>query len=503
MKQNKDQYSQTEKVQVNNYSVDIRMHNGRKHLVVPVIMMVEGVHHGSAGAIFHSAAELGHFPASWNDIPVVIQHPSEDGQSISAKSPDIIEDGAVGRVYNTRFETGKLKAEAWLDEERMGQVSPEALEYIRSNQPLDVSLGMFTDDELVSGNWNGEAYTAISHNHRPDHLALLPGAVGACSWADGCGVRTNQKGGNDVPLLKDGKIDLTDQNITVLKELVVGGYSLIVNETGLRDKIMAIQKQLDGMDNDNQVHFLEEAYASYFVYRRESREGGESALYKQTYSLDKDGIVEFGAQPIPVIRKVKYVEPNNNSDEGGTKKMAENIKPCCPEKVELLIQSELNSYKEGDREWLSTLDEKVVDSFLAMEAAHAELVTQLAAAKEAGETKETVQMNKDQAIQVLKDQLADPQQFMGLLSPVVQAQFRHGQSLYEAHRLKLVGQIMANANPGVFDEPELKKMDTVALEQLARAIPSKVDYSVFGDESIVRNKSEVIPLLPPGVVATV
>ena len=526
-------------MQINKYTVYIREyeiryedHNRRRHMIIPTVMMVPGVHHGSNGPLFHSAEELSKHPSAWNGEPVVIRHPSIDGISVSANTPEIIDQEQIGRIYNAVFD-GKLKAEVWLDELRLQSQFPEIYEWIIQGKALDVSVGVFTDDEIVNGIWNGEEYAGISRNHRPDHCAILPpGVNGACGWNEGCGLRANQsrgddslqagsdelprnqEGGNDVPLLKDGKIDLTDQNITVLKELVAGGYNLIVNETGLRERVTAIQRQLDGMDTDGQVHFLEEAYTSYFVYRKESREGGMSldgagsALYKQPYSIDKDGIVEFGAQPIPVVRKVKYVEKSQTlNNEGGTEEMADKKKtPCCPEKVELLVQSATIEFGEEDREMLSGLDEKVIDSFLAMDTANADLVTQ--AAELEAKIKEVPkdpprkiskapEMNKEQAMQVLKDQLTDPVKFLQLLPPEVRAQMEYGMELYQDHRQELVTQVLENAPDGVYTEDELKGMDEYALDKLARVVPSKVDYSAFNAGNLHENK--VQPLLPPGV----
>jgi hypothetical protein len=68
----------------------------------------------------------------------------------------VIDSQAVGRVYNTKVDEGKLKAEAWLDEEKLRTISPIAYGYIQQGHPLDVSIGVFTDDEFVAGNWNGE-----------------------------------------------------------------------------------------------------------------------------------------------------------------------------------------------------------------------------------------------------------------------------------------------------------------------------------------------------------
>ncbi len=164
---------------------------GRKHLVLPVVMMVEGVHNGSHGRLLHLAEDLGKFPGSWDGIPVMVGHPQKDGQNISANSPDVIE-RSVGRVYNTQMVGGKLKAEVWVDEQKIQSISPEAMEYIRKGSPLEVSVGVFTDEQSENGDWKGEAYVAVAKNHRPDHLALLPGDRGACSWDDGCGIRTNK-----------------------------------------------------------------------------------------------------------------------------------------------------------------------------------------------------------------------------------------------------------------------------------------------------------------------
>jgi len=52
---------------------------------------------------------------------------------------------------------------------------------------------MFIEEEAQEGLWNKEKYIAVAKNIRPDHLALLTDAVGACSIADGCGIRNNEK----------------------------------------------------------------------------------------------------------------------------------------------------------------------------------------------------------------------------------------------------------------------------------------------------------------------
>ena len=55
-------------MQANNYSLRTEVYEGKEHLVVPVVMMVEGVHNGSHGPILHTIEELGKFPGAWNGI---------------------------------------------------------------------------------------------------------------------------------------------------------------------------------------------------------------------------------------------------------------------------------------------------------------------------------------------------------------------------------------------------------------------------------------------------
>lgn len=185
------------------YTPSVIEWNKKEYIVVPVVMMVEGVHHGSRGPVYHNPDELGRIEASWNGIPVTISHPINDEQQfISANSPNVLEKYSVGTIFNTHLEDGKLKAEAWLDVQRLTAVSPETLDKVRKGEIIEVSVGIFNDEDEVEGDWNNEHYIAVAKNYRPDHLALLPGEVGACSVADGCGVRVN----TEVKIKKEEKV---------------------------------------------------------------------------------------------------------------------------------------------------------------------------------------------------------------------------------------------------------------------------------------------------------
>lgn len=165
------------------------VHEGRDTLVVPVVMIVEGVLNGA----LLSTSEFGKHVESWNDVPVPVLHPEERGQPISAKRPDVIA-RTIGRVYNARVDGDKLKAELWIDVEKAKRLGfGELLRDLDAGKTVEVSTGYFSDDLEVSGEMKGAEYTTQHINIKPDHLALLPGQIGACSVADGCGTRVNQR----------------------------------------------------------------------------------------------------------------------------------------------------------------------------------------------------------------------------------------------------------------------------------------------------------------------
>lgn len=178
-----------------NYPVRAEMFEGRRHVVMPVVALVEGVHSGSGGPLFYPWNEISKYPAAWNGRPVTVSHPrDEGGDPISANSPQIIGESSIGRVFNMTAADGRLSGELWLDEEKTRRISSQILSMVWANEPIEESAGLFSDLGGGPGSWNGEDYEATVINIRPDHIALLPGEVGACSIEDGCGVRANVRG---------------------------------------------------------------------------------------------------------------------------------------------------------------------------------------------------------------------------------------------------------------------------------------------------------------------
>lgn len=330
-------------------------YEGKTHLVIPVVMMVEGVHNGSRGPVFHSAEELGKIVEAWNGIPVTIGHPvSPGGNFVSANDPGVLVDWSVGRVFHAYMDGDKLKAEVWLNKEKLETVSPKTLALVQAGEPVEVSVGVFSEDDESAGEWNGENYIAIARNHRPDHLALLPDEVGACSMSDGCGLRVN----NDN--MKGGKNDV-NVNEELLKSLVTQGFSTMptVHQQGMTDILNKLQRVLDTMDHPTASHYLEEAYSDHLIYNKRSNAGNE--LYKQTYKVKSDGTIELTGEPVKVVKKVEYIEIQPvQTNKTNVKVMCE----PCKERVDELIAHEGTHFTEDDREWLEALTEDKLDKMI-------------------------------------------------------------------------------------------------------------------------------------------
>jgi hypothetical protein len=74
-------------------------------------------------------------------------------------------------------------------------------------------------------------------------------------------------------------------------------------EAGHQEVMDAIRAKLNAMDDDDKMHFLQEAFDDAFVY--EILEGGASQLWQRGYSY-ADGKVTFGGDPYKVTRKISY-----------------------------------------------------------------------------------------------------------------------------------------------------------------------------------------------------
>lgn len=171
-----------------------RVLHGRNYLVFKVVPLVEGVHSGSNGPVFYPYDEIEKWVKAWNHKPAVVNHPkNESGEFISAnENPETLEAYGVGMILANAAEEAYRRqiGEAWLEVSRLDRVYDGLSKMLREGLVMEVSTGLFSDNEQKAGEFNGTKYNAIARNFRPDHLALLPDLVGACSVKDGCGLFT-------------------------------------------------------------------------------------------------------------------------------------------------------------------------------------------------------------------------------------------------------------------------------------------------------------------------
>ncbi|MFP4018068.1 MAG: DUF2213 domain-containing protein [Bacteroidales bacterium] len=462
------------------YPIRMETSQNRQYMVVPVVMMVEGVHNGSRGPLLHSAQALERSANSWNGVPVVVNHPQKNGQYVSANTSDQ-QQNHVGKVFNTHMDGNKLKGEAWIDVQKIAAISPEALSSIQDQHPLDVSIGSYTTEQEEEGDWNGEHYRAVAVNHYPDHLALLPYEQGACSWADGCGVRVNSQN-------SDNMADQTEKTqFQIYKDLNKDGLALVpvVNETGFAETLSKVSTYLDSMDNDMRMHFLEELYDDRVIYRVRNRESGSSTLYQQNYSIGEDGKVEFNGDPKEVRKEVSYqtmssgkfrrTKFNNNKSNGmSTEEVSK--------KVDALIANTNSKFTNCDRDWLESL---TVDK-----------LNELMPKKE--EPKQEPQMDVNKAIEFLKANPPKEEEVLELLSDEAKEAHKQGVQLYQEKKDKMVKAITANSS--AWTEEELKGMDFSLLEKISKSVKPDANYSGQGAggelETNTEGDDEFLPVTP-------
>lgn len=268
---------------------------GRSFLVVPMVILTEGVHKGSGGALYYSPEELAKTPAAWNAKPVVVYHPEMNGQAVSACDPSILTNRKVGVMMNTVYEKGKLKSEAWLEKDRADKVDERIMAAVESGEMMELSTGVFVDCEESEGEWKGEKYMGLARNFRPDHLALLPDKIGACSISDGAGFLRNE--------LKDGK----KSTIAAIFQSVLRSLGMSTNEmsqSNTRDALGEALRAKLGIKSDMNYNgpycYVEDVYSDFVVYSYDGK------IYRIGYTASETGVELSDLKPVEVVRVTEY-----------------------------------------------------------------------------------------------------------------------------------------------------------------------------------------------------
>lgn len=327
-----------------------------------MVMMTEGVHAGSGGPLYYPKDELSKIPAIWNHKPVVVYHPTLNGEGVSACDKDVIESHKVGVILNTKWDD-KLKAEAWLYEDSLKRVDPRVLAAIENNQMMEVSTGLFTDNEETAGEWNTEKYGAIARNYRPDHLAILPDQIGACSVKDGAGLlRINAEKKDE----KEQKESTVFTN-TVKNAVVRAGLQLVNNELSfskISSQLSSLLSSKYGKPGKYWDGWISDVFSSSVVFYSE-----DMKLHMIGYSTT-DSSVSLVGEAKEVSRVVEYKTTDGksfvaNSVDGSLLLSLVEKENAMPFDKKAHVTSLIgNGFEEKDRVGLEALSDDLLSKIL-------------------------------------------------------------------------------------------------------------------------------------------
>lgn len=321
----------------------------REYLVAPMILIVPGVLNGSKGPLLYPPEECAKDPTSWNGIPIVVNHPVRNGVPISARHPDILDKQWIGFVFNTLMDS-KLSSEGWFDVQATKRVDARVLNTLEEGRPLELSTGLFTDNEpapngAVFNTPSGpRPYTFIAKNYKPDHLAVLPDNVGACSINDGCGVLVNMTHPQSVDIAQRNvwqrvgeMFGIIPNNVAPsaasLTSPIINDYRMVSTTVGDSPTINKpsfndISSQLNNLiiqrfgsgskatsgpiSYDDAIYILD-VYDDYVIYKNKDK------YYSIDYSVDSGtGVVTLSKdQPTEVVRVTDYVPVDNSAANMG------------------------------------------------------------------------------------------------------------------------------------------------------------------------------------------
>lgn len=252
---------------MNSEGLKLKTLDGKSYLTGSVVMAKEMVMNG----LMYSKEELKRAVPGWNGRPVTVGHPkSDDGSFITANDPKILDETQIGFIFDAYYRDtdNKLTANVWLDASKLDKFT-DVREAISNEKTLEVSTGLFLDLVTEEGVHSGKKYKGKAVNHLPDHLALLPNEVGACSVADGAGF----------------------PRVNVM---------LGTNEVTFRERSRLIRQALQAKMASGYFYIEEIFDASVVVYK------DPAGLFAYDYTFDKEtGTLTLG-EGVEVFQKIEY-----------------------------------------------------------------------------------------------------------------------------------------------------------------------------------------------------
>ena len=454
---------------------------GREHIVVPMVILTEGVHNGSSGPLFYGKDELGKTPESWNHKPVVVYHPTMNGQGISACDPAVINTRKVGVMMNTKLDGNRLVSEAWIEKSRADAVDSRIMNAIDRKEMMELSTGVFVDAETKPGVWGSESYVGIARNFRPDHLALLPDQIGACSINDGAGFLRNsrhEKAGNSI-------ISTVRQLLRSVRGLTTNEMSFSNIRETLSDALRARFTPKSGSDLSGPYLWVEDVYSNFVIYEFDLK------LYRIGYTATDTGVTLSEDAPVEVVRVTEY--------RTVTGAFVDNTNPSQPQqnmnKKELISKIVANSkvWKESD---LVNMSEDQLKALLPAEtatpaAAAAPVATPAAAAAPVATPAAAPAAAAPTANTTPTTKVVTLDEYLNAAPVPVQEVLRNAIALTNANREAAIVTITANSD---FTKEELAGKSLAELEKLAKLVTPKNYGGMAPVANASPTKEEPLPL---------
>lgn len=454
------------------YNITTFEENGKEYISVPAVIMVEGVHHGSQGKVLHTAEYLSVNVEDWDDIPVTITHPMKGGNYVGvAECPEYI----TGHTTHTVWEDG-LKTELVLDVDKLSKISPKTLKSLQANEPIEVSIGTFSENIEEKGTFKGEDYDAKTVSYIPDHVAILPDDIGACSYVDGCGIRVYKKGENN----------MNEKQLTEARKIVRDNRFTLEM---YKDKPIGLARNyVNGLETDEYYFWLLDVTENSLVYEKSPKNGeGKTKTYMREFTVDGDQLV-VSDEEIEVVGEFVYKKVGEKEEEEeatdtgkeedeATEKEEDKEKEkkpqtnrCCEQKVVELIANKQLSLSREDKDWLSQLTEEQLQAI----------------------TPKSLNVNKE-SVKSHISMYKSMDDVLSLLPDVHAKKIQEGLDLLKEERMNLIKEIQTNTHNAWTDE-ELDTMDTSFLKKLHKTSRPNVFVGGGAGKQAVSNN---VPALPP------
>lgn len=521
---------------------------GRSHLVVPVVMLTEGVHIPASGeSLYYPSETLSQNPEMWNGIPVTVSHPSDDNGNLRGlESPDLYFPFVVGTVWGARFEDGSQKAEIWFEEEKLRNF-PEAFDAIENGTPTDVSTGIYTQENRKQGTWNEESYEFVVEAFFPDHLAVLPGEEGACSWDDGCGIRANLKfnilgearrpefDGTemddwfDVPesfeAYRNAYYEFTETEVPeivpdfvneapqemlewIASKTLLGDpnaeeefgviFFPVVNPETNRLNMNALKVVLSFKDEwfappkeslDSAKQMAMNLLSSEFDMSFEELEKGDQTVDKKKENFLKKlmgGISEvFKSEGYDLSASLETTDECNCQQQSNENKKQEENEMNREKFIESLISNEKTNFSEDDKKWLESLED---DQLQKLEPVAEDEQGKEEESSEPPESK----VEKDEEEEDLETTVDS---YIAQAPKEVQDYLEQGIKEHKAKREKLIKSLVTNKK-NKFSEEEIREFETETLQNLVSLAGEEADYSLSAKPKVVSLENRDIPEKP-------